>query len=447
MLKEKLRELKKAIESCTIDNIEPINQYLSDIDYILMPKKIAPQNSFPENIYSNQKSSSKYEIEEFNVFINCPIEIHLISVLWILEIGQKLDKELETDIHGYRLVRNIDGNIEENSFNLFEKYHERYMQFRDGALKKAIELHKEKLDTTIVNLDVKSFFYNIIFNFTEECSDFAETKNDHILNKIMDEVHNRFKEVLKDKRIKSNTEKIIPIGLLSSSIVANYALKDFDREITTNVKPAFYSRYVDDMLIVLTNIEFETTDPIKEILSSCIFKKMDFSFIPDENNNINNTSENKNYQISFKTGKNNFIFQNNKVKLFHFYKTDSVHLLEKFSKTITKNSSIFKLLPEDKDIFNTLEEASYNINYSSSINKISSINGNSLDILNISRNIVQMTKIVMNTNFSQEEINEYNIQLSNIFRGNNILELQRLWEKIPKFKSETQPPISKTSSK
>jgi len=425
-----LRELNKAIESCTIDNIEPINQYLSDIDYILMPKKIVLQNSLPENIYSNQKSSSKYEIEEFNVFINCPIEIHLISVLWILEIGQKLDKELETDIHGYRLVRNIDGNIEENSFNLFEKYHERYMQFRDGALKKAIELHKEKLDTTIVNLDVKSFFYNIIFKFTEECSDFAETKNDHVLNKIMDEVHNKFKEVLKDKDIKSNTEKIIPIGLLSSSIVANYALKDFDREITTNVKPAFYSRYVDDMLIVLTNTELETNDTIKKILNSCIFKKINFSFIADKSNEINNIDENKNYKIRFKTGKNDFIFQNNKVKLFHFYKTDSVHLLEKFSKTITKNSSIFKLLPEDKDIFNTLEEASYNINYSSSINKISSINGNSLDILNISRNIVQMTKIVMNTNFSQEEINEYNIQLSNIFCGHNILDLQRLWEKI-----------------
>lgn len=385
-----------------------------------MPKKIAPQNNLPENIYSNKKTSLKYNIEEFNVFIDCPIEIHLISVLWILEIGHKLDKELEANIHGYRLVRNIDGNIEENSFNLFEKYHERYMQFRDGALKKAIELHKEKLDTTIINLDVKSFFYNIVFNFTEECTNYVENDQAMILNKIMDEIHSTYQKVLKNENIKTNTEKIIPIGLLSSSIVANYVLRNFDDEITTNVKPAFYSRYVDDMLIVLTNTKFEINNPIKEILSSCIFNKMNFSF--DESR--------KNEVISFKTGKNNFIFQNSKVKLFHFYKTDSIHLLEKFSKTITKNSSIFKLLPEDKDIFNTLEEASYNINYSSTVNKISSINGNSLDILNISRNIVQMTKIVMNTNFSKDQIIEYNLQLSNMFRGHNILDLQRLWEKI-----------------
>lgn len=420
-LKRALKNLKRAINKCSLTNSEPIDEYLSKISYILMPKKLAPQNSFSDNIYTNQKKSSTYEIEEFNVFIDCPIEIHLISVLWILSIGQKLDKELEKNIHGYRLVRNTDGNIEENSFNLFEKYHERYMQFRDGALKKAIELHKENLDTTIVNLDVKSFFYNIQFNFEDECSEFVETENDKILNFIMDKIHNKYQEILKDNNIKSNTEKIIPIGLLSSSIVANYVLKDFDTQITQSVQPAFYSRYVDDMLIVLTNTTLESDSPIKKILDSCIFNKMNFKFDNDTNNND---------VISFKTMNNNFIFQNSKVKLFHFYKTDSIHLLEKFSKTITKNSSIFKLLPEDKEIFNTLEEASYNINYSSTINKISSINGNSLDILNISKNIVQMTKIIMNTNFSKEQTDEYNIQLSNMFRGHNILDLQRLWEKI-----------------
>jgi len=41
-----------------------------------------------------------------------------------------------------------------------------------------------------------------------------------------------------------------------------------------------------------------------------------------------------------------------------------------------------------------------------------------------------MTKVVISTRFSQDEIKEYNKQLNNIFIGKNILELQRLWEKV-----------------
>jgi len=416
----KLKDLNKAIEKCTINNFDPLDEYIDKITYLLTPKNIKNGNNLPDNVYINKKIQSAYEIEDFNIFIHCPIEIHLISVLWIMEVGHLLDQRLESNINGYRLVRNSDGNIEEDSFKLFEKYHERYILFRDGALQKAINLHKQKLDTTILNLDIKSFFYNISFNFETECEKYSHNASSKKLNKIMNIIHDKYQNILiSDKiEIEDKARKIIPIGLLSSSIISNYALIYFDKDIVTKVKPAFYSRYVDDMLLVLTNTSIDEKHTIEKLLSSCIFKGINFTY------------DKKNDSILFETNNNKFTFQNKKIKIFHFLKTDSVHLLEKFSKTITKNSSLFKLLPEDKDIFNTLEEASYNINYSSSINKISSINGNSLDILNISRNIVQMTKIIMNTNYSNEEIEEYNSQLSSIFIGQNILDLQRLWEKV-----------------
>lgn len=417
---EKLKKFQKLINDTKIDNLEFIQPYLEQIKFIITPKKITSANNLPSNIFINEKSLPSYHVEEFNIFIDCPIEIHLISVLWILHVGHKLDEELETNIHGYRLSRNSDKNIEENSYKLFEKYHERYLKFRDGALKKAIDLHEHNLDTTLINLDIKSFFYNIKFNFEKECAHVIHDNIDNVLNRLMDMIHTKYKTVLQENQIKSHEEikKIIPIGLLSSSIIANYTLKEFDKLIVQDVKPAFYSRYVDDMLIVLTNIKLDNseTNIIHSIFKNCIFKQVDFNF--------------DNENISFQINKNTFTFQNSKIKVFHFYKNDSIHLLEKFSKTITKNSSLFKLLPEDKEIFNTLEEASYNITYSSTINKVSSINGNSLDILNISRNIVQMTHIIMSTKYSQDEIKKYNTQIENIFVGTNILELQRLWEKI-----------------
>jgi len=320
-----LSKLNKSINKCTVNNIEPILSYIEGIEYILMPKKLSTLHN-DQNIYQNKKELPKYHIEDFNAFIKCPIEIHLISVLWILKIGHQMDDELDRNIHGYRLARNEDGNIEDDSFKLFEKYHERYMQFRDGALKKAISLHDEGLDTMIINLDVKSFFYNINFRFQTECKKFS-TKNEYalVLNKIMDKIHDKYKEVLVENKIKTKKEAktIIPIGLLSSSIVANYVLKDFDNEILEVVKPAFYSRYVDDMLIVLTNIQVKEKNTLRELLKNCIFKSLKFEGLDSKNKKNEDLAINFYVHKKNKKYKNKFTFQNSKIKVFHFYKTDS----------------------------------------------------------------------------------------------------------------------------
>lgn len=428
-----LKKLEKEITASSLADLSFLNKYLKNIKFILKPKKIKPNSILEDNIYLNSKTLNKYDIEEFNAFIDCPIELHLISVLWITKIGIYLDEELSSNIHGNRLKRNSENIYEEKDFSLFEKYHEKYMKFRDGAIQKAISLHKEDLDTTVINLDIKSFFYNILFDFEKTCNpiikinfkfdennpkEFKKFNDYKKLNKIMNMIHSKYQNVLLKDKIydKTSYQKIIPIGLLSSNIVSNYVLKNFDSMIESKIKPEFYSRYVDDILIVLSNISLEEKNTIEELFKNCIFKEINFSF--------------KEESISFDIGINNFSFQNKKVKIFHFFKSDSIHLLEKFSKTITKNSSMFKLLPEDKDIFDTLEKSSYNIEYTSTVNKISSVNGHSLDILNISKNISQMTRIVLHSNYSQEHITHYNNQLDKIFLGVNILELQRLWEKV-----------------
>ncbi len=46
---------------------------------------------------------------------------------------------------------------------------------------------------------------------------------------------------------------ILPIGLLSSFVLANHYLKDFDERILHRFKPAYYGRYVDDILMVIAN--------------------------------------------------------------------------------------------------------------------------------------------------------------------------------------------------
>lgn len=43
---------------------------------------------------------------------------------------------------------------------------------------------------------------------------------------------------------------ILPIGFLPSNVLANYALRNFDKAIADGWNPIYYGRYVDDVIIV-----------------------------------------------------------------------------------------------------------------------------------------------------------------------------------------------------
>lgn len=420
-LEQKLANLKDLLTNFsenTDNNL--IDEYLSKISCTLLPKKISKKKDGNQNqqspiFYSNSLERESYFIKErdFNAFIDCPIELHIISVLWIMYIGEKIDSDLDSQVCGYRLARNSDGLFENGSYKLFEKYHEKYSSFRDGAISKAMELHKINLDATIVNLDIKRFFYYVKFDFSQLNNIAKEYK---VLNSIMNSIHFQYqKKLLEDKVLQIKTDRILPIGLLSSSIVANYALNEFDTFIQTKVKPESYTRYVDDILIVFSNTKI---DSMEKLLNHFNCKENSLKFTK------------KCGYIFFESNANQFLFQQNKIKILEFKRSASISLLKKFKKTVELNRSAFNFLPEEKDIFNTLEEVSISINYSSTINKISSIEDSSLDILSISKNLSQMIRIVLVINHKDGEIKKYNDHLENIFSGVSLLELSKLWEKL-----------------
>ena len=69
-----------------------------------------------DNIYSNKTKSETYIVESKNIFIKAPIEIHLIATLWIMKVGEKLDKTLEKNVKGNRLFRDKNGLFKNNSY-------------------------------------------------------------------------------------------------------------------------------------------------------------------------------------------------------------------------------------------------------------------------------------------------------------------------------------------
>lgn len=411
-IKSKFEAVIALLESNNID------EHLEKIDFLVLPKKIADNQIHIDKspiLYTNKLTQKTYTVndKDFNIFIDCSIELHIISVLWIMFIGEKLDGELHKDICGYRLARNRDGVFDAEGYKLFEKYHEKYSYFRDSAITKAIDLHKLDLDATVVSLDIKRFFYYIKFDFTTLDNISGKYKK---LNAFMNQIHKKYQEVIRVNNIlTTKTDRILPIGLLSSSVVANYVLKEFDDYILQKIKPEHYTRYVDDVLMVFSNASIASMDDLLKILA-CEKSALDF--------------KSRCGFVFFKSSDNRFIFQQTKVKILEFQRDASISLLKKFKQTIETNRSALNFLPEEKNIFATLEDVSININYSSTINKVSSIDKTSLDVLQISRNLSQMIRIVLITNHQNSEVKKYNEHIKNLFSGKNLLELSKLWEKL-----------------
>src|SRR5690625_7830878 len=96
------------------------------------------------------------------------------------------------------------------------------------------------------------------------------------LNNLLLKVHQRFTEiVLTEIPRKSNIrdflkgEVLLPIGLISSYTLANYYLRTCDKDVRKRVNPLYYGRYVDDIVIVLSNpktSKVETSDEFAGIV-------------------------------------------------------------------------------------------------------------------------------------------------------------------------------------
>ncbi|MEN4054157.1 RNA-directed DNA polymerase [Sulfurimonas sp. NWX79] len=410
-LESNLKSLVKAIEN------KDISIWTKNISYTLIVKRIKSIKK-EENFYTNQTiHEDDYEIESYNIFIKASIEIHLISVLWTILIGEQLDKELIKDIKGNRLYRDQNNQFKYDSYKLFRPYYEGYQSFRDKAIDMAMHLHKKGLDVTVLNLDIQEFYYNIDFTF-DSIKDDIEDKYD--LNTLMQEIHSAFHKKVENlkprEKVKYNSKKFLPIGLVSSSIIANYILNDLDKDIK-NVKPEYYGRYVDDMLFVFSNANVNLNS--KTIVSDLLNCK-------SQNSKLRTGKR----TVQILTGKKKFKLQNKKVKLFHFHRNDSISLLKKFKDKIDENSSFFNFMPDDEKLFKTLESSSFGMFYSDSENKLSSLIGTTKDTLNISKNMSGMLSTVSVSKLDETHLSIYNQQLQNVFSGHNILELRLHWEKV-----------------
>ncbi len=214
---------------------------------------------------------------EFRVMAKCSLDFHVLSTLWMLEVGYLFDARLTDCSYGNRLRRTKDGKlINPLSLGSFQPYLKPFRDWRDNgiiAMRTALDADKKIVALTA---DVSSFYHELnpgfmlASAFVNEVLGLELTEDQAKLNRL-------FIQALWAWAATTPLKKGLPVGLPASAVVANIALVELDRCIEQQVVPIYYGRYVDDILLVMENgADFGSTVQLWEWLFARAGGKLDW---------------------------------------------------------------------------------------------------------------------------------------------------------------------------
>lgn len=95
-----------------------------NLDYYALPKEVKTfsehetgksgkeeKDILIKNIFTNQRileEENEYEIKKLTLFIDAPVEVYILSILWIMKLGYHLDVKLDNKCFGNRLLTRED---------------------------------------------------------------------------------------------------------------------------------------------------------------------------------------------------------------------------------------------------------------------------------------------------------------------------------------------------
>ena len=451
---KKLSRLSKIIDEIKFgsDDIDEINRLLKLVDYNLIPKSIGltpcekkkdlkDQDEKQPHFITNTKTSDEYCLEGINYFIDVPVELQLISVIWIMKAGVYIDSSLSDSCYWFRLNDKLKKPNEQSS-HIFKLYNKQYGDWRNNAIKKAENtLKEEKKDIAILSLDLKHCFYCIHPDFSalvEVLNEKIPNEDDRIfavtLTRLIEKIHEAYQKAIEGghfcythSHIDVESGKyVVPIGLVSSGVICNWHLSRFDDQIIKELNPAYYGRYADDILIVISNPDIKIQNRSKkDIVADFIakyFEKLEI-LMPI-------TIDKKNFYCLKVDPK--LCIQSDKLFLHFYSANESLAILDVFKQKLKENSSAFYLLPE-KELEFYINNSAYSLFFEGSTNKFRSIMGIAENVTELSIKLSKINQVLGQSKVKPETLEKISDQIFKFYKGSNFINFCRTWEKYFTF--------------
>lgn len=435
---------------------ELISNILSSIKYSAFPKGfVKDEGGLIKNYHSKNIELDK----DVQYFIDMRVEGHILGVLWLMLIGYRIDNMVYEHSYGNRLRKNLYNEFSNEptySPYLFEPYFQQYESWRDMAMDEAASHLKMGQDVVILTMDFRRFYYSVdvtdefmmdIFNnATEE----GEENNAllFILNDIIYDIIKQYSSLFDE----FEGRNILPIGFLPSNVLANWALRNFDKAILDGWNPIYFGRYVDDVLIV-DKVE-HNSDLCKKAKDNDLKEEDIKAFFLEQCSGWKGVNgiqckNNRQYALLKKSidkenheeyvlnslynpvdGDNSrIVVKNEKVSLFYFRSNESDALLTCFRENIAKNKSEFRHMPEDEMVFQKDDYSEiYDLKNEESLNKFRGIKGIDIDKFELSKLLGKHLRIGgMIEDCKERSLNK---QILKIFNPKVTIENYGVWEKV-----------------
>lgn len=428
---------------------------LETIDTFLLPKRLIKGDKNGEGsdktelIINNVREEEKYSIQDVFFYFNGNITLYILSTLWCRIVGRILDEGLSNDVYGNRLYQAYENDKGQSNYsNLFKKYYTQYSKWRDQAVDESLHQLEQKRNVILIALDMKQCYHRLevdwsaIDNYLEKKtpSENIDLELGKTLNRVVKDIHEKYHSKTgnfllltifqSDLNIEEKMPVGLPIGLPSSSILANWELRRLDSCIAEKLRPIYYGRYVDDLLIVLnvpkSNIKQQSRNDIldKYFVDTGIFDVKDDC----QKTKPTTTDSHNSSAVSYHVKKYPFLIIRSDKIVVHYYQYDhSWAGLKQFKEEIKNRASEFRFLPTE-DEYKELSDEAYDLQYDGSIYNFRSLIGITENPNKLMQFIYkqQLKAWLCSKKLEAKTIRDIFL----FYKGTNILNYLRTWEKL-----------------
>lgn len=423
---------------------------LKQIGFTYITKSVDKSDKNPESerLVTNKPLNTTIKVSKLNMLIDAPIEVHIISMLWLMFVGKHFRNLLKRNNYAYLFDYDEENDDLHSGLQLFKPYYIGYQKWRDTALNTASWLLEQGKDASILCLDIQRYYYssrvNVIdlLNHLNEKHELGIDMEDACIKRlcqlvqIINESYTRVTSSFIDEGMRVPDEEIkkgnaiLPVGLLSSAVLGNLYLCDFDDDIVNKLSPVYYGRYVDDMLFVFSERKIEKENVIAKFMTSFEDKKI----LKLVNGYYELTGNYKSLKI-----------QEEKVVLQHFYHEESRAAINKFRQNIDQQRSEFRFLPDEDIIDEEFDSDAFSLQYSDSIQKLRSLQGFKEDKFGASKFLASkifMAGAVKKKTGTKESRKKASQQILSFFKWRVSIDFCMLWEKVATYFFVTDDPQS-----
>lgn len=396
-------------------NNKNISDYVSEIKSYILPKTIKEKEN-RNNIIRNDSCdlSDNIEIDSYNNYIDAPIEIYILDILWIIKEGLYLiNDKINNNCYGNTLVIDKNNGCVKHGHYLFNRYFDKYQTWRDNGIKAAREQSNNNNEVLLICFDIKKFYPSSEIDFNKIRNTLHNKNISNKFTDLIEQVYIAYQNIIKPG-VKSPQ---LPIGLLSSGVIANWYLSDFDVALKERFNPIYYGRYVDDIFMVLSNVKPSTNN--KNWFDEKFLYGNDTPLLKIKNEDNEDTYAIKNHT--------NLILNPHKIKIFYFSPQYPSAILDNFQKQLDENNSAFWFLPEDNDLDDTINSQSFDLIYNDTINNFREITGVKNNKYGLSVFLTKQIKKEIICNGNSTNIKR---ELFRYFKGCRAIEMYTLWEKV-----------------